>query len=109
MGAAVSGAAAALIDELRARTARLAPEARLTWVSRERLHVTVRFIGSVDTSRVGSLGQALEPPLRHPPFDIAVRGLGVFPERRPPRVIWAGLRSGAGDVIAVARAVNARL
>ena len=39
-GAAVAEAADALIGELRARVARLAPQARLMWVAKERLHFT---------------------------------------------------------------------
>jgi 2'-5' RNA ligase len=108
-GPVVAEAAAALIDELRARTARLAPHARLTWVPRERLHFTIRFIGEVDDARVPALRDALAAPLTHPPFDAAVQGLGVFPDRRPPRVIWAGLRSGASEMVALARLVNARI
>ena len=108
-GAAVGEAAAALIEELRARVARAAPHARLTWVPKERLHFTVRFIGSVDASAVPAIRDALALPLRHAPFDAAVQGLGVFPDRRPPRVIWAGLRSGTAEMVALARAVNQRI
>ena len=108
-GAAVAQAADALIGELRSRVARLAPHARLTWVAKERLHFTVRFIGSVDAARLAAVCQALAPSLRHPPFDLVVAGVGVFPDRRPPRVVWAGLRSGAREMQALVHEVNARL
>jgi 2'-5' RNA ligase len=108
-GAAVSEAAAALIEELRARVARVAPHARLTWVPKERLHFTVRFIGSVDAAAVPAIRDALAAPLPHAPFDAVVQGTGTFPDRRPPRVIWAGLRSGTAEMVALARAVNQRL
>jgi len=108
-GAGVADAATALIGDLQARVARLAPAARLTWVTKERLHFTIRFIGAVDAARVPAVREALGPPLRHPPFDAVVQGVGVFPDRWPPRVIWAGLRSGTSDMVALARAVNARL
>ena len=108
-GAAVAEAADALIGELQARVARLAPQARLTWVAKERLHFTVRFIGSVDAARLPAFREALAPPLPHAPFDLVVAGVGVFPDRRPPRVIWAGLHSGAREMQALAHEVNARL
>ena len=108
-GAAVGDAAAALIEELRGRVARLAPQARLTWVPRERLHFTVRFIGSVDDTRASALQEALIAPLPVPAFDAVVHGVGAFPDRRPPRVIWAGLRSGTAEMVALARAVNQRI
>jgi 2'-5' RNA ligase len=108
-GAAVGEAASALIDELRARVARVAPHARLTWVPKERLHFTVRFIGSVDASAVPAIRDALAVPLPHVPFDAVVQGTGAFPDRRPPRVIWAGLRSGTAEMVGLARAVNQRI
>jgi 2'-5' RNA ligase len=108
-GAAVADSAAALIVDLQTRVARIAPQARLTWVPKERLHFTVRFIGSVDHGRVPALREALVDPVRIPPFELVVQGVGVFPDRRPPRVIWAGLRSGASHMTALAHAVNQRL
>jgi 2'-5' RNA ligase len=31
-------------------------------------------------------------------FDCEVRGLGVFPDLRYPRVVWAGIRKGADEL-----------
>ena len=109
VGPAVGDAAAALIDELKARVARLAPHARLTWVPKERLHVTVRFIGHVDAARATAITRALAPPLGHAAFEAVVEGAGVFPDRRPPRVVWAGLAAGGDQLMRLAREVNARL
>ena len=108
-GAAVAAAATALIGDLQARVARLAPHARLAWVPHERMHYTLRFIGAVDAARGPAVRDALAAPLRAAPFDAVVEGVGVFPDRRPPRVVWAGLRSGTREMVAVAREVNARL
>ena len=109
VGPAVADAAVALIDELKTRVARLAPRARLTWVPKERMHVTLRFIGHVDAPRAGDIAKALAPPIPHAPFEAVVQGAGVFPDRRPPRVLWAGLASGRDDLVTLAREVNARL
>lgn len=73
------------------------------------MHVTIRFIGAVDDARVPAVCDALAPPLRHRPFDAVVQGVGVFPDRRPPRVVWAGLRTGAREMVTLAHAVNTRL
>jgi 2'-5' RNA ligase len=109
VGPAVADVAMALIGELKARVARLAPLARLTWVPNERLHVTVRFIGHVDAERAAGIRDALAPPLRQPAFDAVAQGVGAFPDRRPPRVVWAGLAAGRTELVALAREVNARL
>jgi 2'-5' RNA ligase len=109
VGPAVDDAAVALIRELKARVARLAPYARLTWVPKERLHFTVRFIGHVDAARAADIQLALAPPLRRGAFDAVVHGVGVFPDHRPPKVVWAGLAAGRTELMALAREVNARL
>jgi 2'-5' RNA ligase len=64
----------------------------LRFVRDEGVHVTLRFFG---WTRAQTLA-ALEAPLRAaaavcPPFEMAIRGLGLFPERGRPRVLWLGL------------------
>ena len=107
--AALVDAAAALIAELRDRAVRLAPRARVTWLTADRLHLTLAFIGHIDPSRLPAVRQALQPPFTARPFTIGLRGLGAFPERGRPRVIWAGLERGARDLSALAGEVTTRL
>lgn len=109
VGAAVGAAATVLMRDLQARVAQMAPQARLTWVPPERLHVTVRFIGHVDAARASAIHDRLAPRLDARAFDAVVQGVGTFPDRRPPRVVWAGLSSGSREVVALAREVSARL
>src|SRR5262245_59801580 len=59
------------------------------WTPPERWHVTMRFLGP---SEPGVLAD-LEPRLRRAaqasaPADAQVGGLGLFPERGSPRVLW---------------------
>jgi 2'-5' RNA ligase len=109
IGAAVGIAGAALIRTLQARVVQSAPQARLTWVPPERFHVTVRFIGHVDATRAAAIDEALRPRLDSQAFDMAIDGVGVFPDRRPPRVVWAGLSTGRREMVALAHEVTARL
>ena len=86
-----------LPDALRAGVAEIAramkallPEVR--FVHDEGAHVTLRFLGWTDAETLA----AMEGPLRAaaaqcPPGELAVRGLGTFPERGSPRVLWMGL------------------
>jgi len=98
-----------LIAELRDRAARLAPHARITWLTAERLHLTLAFIGHVDATRLPAIQRSLQPPLTARPFEIGLRGLGAFPDRGRPRVIWAGLDRGRDDLTALAGELTARL
>jgi RNA 2',3'-cyclic 3'-phosphodiesterase len=67
---------------------------RARWEEREKLHVTLRFIGEVDGGTKRRLEDALEQ-VRHPPFSLAVAGVGFFPPGGKPRIVWAGLDDAA--------------
>jgi RNA 2',3'-cyclic 3'-phosphodiesterase len=77
----------ALLDRLR-------PFAKLSWSPPEHLHVTTKFIGEWPEARLEELNQILSAVPRPGSIEIAVRGLGWFPNERNPRVFWAGIESG---------------
>jgi RNA 2',3'-cyclic 3'-phosphodiesterase len=102
-------AAGRLIDRLRTRVAVLAPRARIMWVAPGRLHITLRFIGDVPAAQADGILEGLARPMAVPPFDVSFGGLGVFPPRGAPRVIWAGIGRGVDGLRAVAGEVETRL
>jgi 2'-5' RNA ligase len=106
---AVAVAAAELIDSLRERARRLAPWSRITWVTADRLHITVRFIGHVDADRAGVIRQALAPPLERDPFELTVAGVGTSPPKGPPRILWVGVTQGRQPLTAIEEYVGQRL
>ncbi|HVR70431.1 MAG TPA: RNA 2',3'-cyclic phosphodiesterase [Vicinamibacteria bacterium] len=64
----------------------------IRWVRPESLHVTVRFLGYADpTALVRLQGPLSEIAARCPPADAPLRGLGLFPPRGRPRVLWLGI------------------
>jgi RNA 2',3'-cyclic 3'-phosphodiesterase len=67
---------------------------RARWEEREKLHVTLRFIGEVDGGTKRRIEDALEE-VRHPPFSLAVAGVGFFPPGGKPRILWAGIDGAA--------------
>jgi RNA 2',3'-cyclic 3'-phosphodiesterase len=77
----------ALLDRLR-------PLAKLSWSPPDHLHVTTKFIGEWPEARLEELNQTLADVPPPGPIEIAVRGLGWFPNDRNPRVFWAGVESG---------------
>lgn len=70
--------------------------ADVRWDRESNLHLTLKFLGEIGEEQAAGLRELLaaEAP-RHAAFDLEVRGLGTFPERGAPRVVWAGC---AGDV-----------
>lgn len=66
------------------------------WVTAENAHLTLKFLGDIPPIAIDSLTCMLkEKAEQTPPFDIAVVGLGAFPNLRHPRVIWIGLNAPA--------------
>ncbi len=65
------------------------------WVRPEGIHLTLKFMGDIPASMVERVLEALPPVAAgFSPFELAISGLGVFPNSRRPRVVWAGLDGG---------------
>lgn len=56
------------------------------------IHLTLKFLGDVESFRIQAIGQALDEEIKSlAPFSIDIRGLGAFPAwKKQPRVIWVG-------------------
>src|SRR5579884_4190074 len=76
---------------LRALVDRLRPLAKLTWSPLDNLHVTTKFIGEWPEERLSEVKRVLAAVDRPAAIQVAVRGLGWFPNARNPRVFWAGI------------------
>jgi RNA 2',3'-cyclic 3'-phosphodiesterase len=59
-------------------------------VSEDQIHLTLRFIGEVEGSMARDIKEALTE-VRATPFFLTIQGVGHFPPRGAPRVLWAGL------------------
>ena len=97
------------METLQRRARLLAPRARLTWVTPDRMHLTVRFIGAADDEKLAALRRVLEAPFETTGFTLSVHGTGTFPPKGPPRVVWAGLQDGRDRLRALEREMTARL
>jgi RNA 2',3'-cyclic 3'-phosphodiesterase len=60
------------------------------WVPAAQLHLTLAFLGEVDDDALKQLTGALAA-IRAPGFTLRFSATGCFPDRRRPRVLWAGL------------------
>jgi RNA 2',3'-cyclic 3'-phosphodiesterase len=92
-----------LADEIRAALAR--EQSRLKaacgrnrdvrWTRPEGLHLTLKFLGEIESARAASVIAALQALGRSDPFKVEVKGFGFFPDARRPRVFWVGLQAPA--------------
>jgi RNA 2',3'-cyclic 3'-phosphodiesterase len=90
------------VDEIaRARIAHVSAEVRealgrvtASWVRPDRLHLTLYFCGDADAVVEQRVRDALAEPFGEAPFNLTFSGVGFFPERGSPRVVWLGAGEG---------------
>lgn len=83
---------------------------RVSWVKRENLHFTLRFLGDVGEDGARRAAEsAAEIATEHRAFDAALGTLGAFPDGRRARVLWIGLSRGAEPMVALARSLERAL
>jgi len=81
--------------------ARLPDAASLRPVDPAGAHVTLKFLGEVDTDRLDPLEAALVTAVDDAgvsPFHMVVGGFGVFPSLDYISVVWAGVREGSPEL-----------
>lgn len=81
-----------------------APEFR--WTPESNLHLTIRFIGSVDRELVVQVAARLAAAAPAG-FDLELGDIGTFKRGRLARVVWLGLRSGSDAAVHLAARVEA--
>jgi 2'-5' RNA ligase len=68
--------------------------AEVRWEKAEKLHITLKFLGSIDSDRLDQLSQMIaEGVRRFSKFEILFRGVGAFPTVDRPRIVWIGIES----------------
>lgn len=59
-----------------------------TWA--HAFHLTLRFVGEVDEGMFDDIRTALAE-LQMPAFSLTLKGVGFFPPRKQPKVLWVGV------------------
>lgn len=64
----------------------------IRWEAYEKLHITLHFMGETDTRGEVRLKDALVKATKGiPPFEVELKGLGLFYRDEKPAVLWAGV------------------
>jgi len=62
------------------------------WEKPEKLHITLKFLGSVDESRIEDISSVIgQAALNYSPFVLSITEFGAFPNLKNPRVLYVGL------------------
>ena len=65
-------------------------EAKITWVSKKNLHLTLKFIGDIKEDKLDQIKEELSK-IKFNKFKVNLGKLGFFPNQKNPNVIWVSL------------------
>lgn len=81
-------------DQIKSASQSIQGPAYVKWVSRENLHITLKFLGEVDRGQIPEIKERAEGTAsRSEPFTVNINRLGGFPNNSFPKVIWLGSSS----------------
>jgi 2'-5' RNA ligase len=77
----------------------------MRWMRADQIHLTVSFLGNVDLIAEETLREKLAE-IRFTAFFMPVIGVGMFPPKGKPNVIWAGVGNGHPQLFHVYKKVQ---
>ncbi len=67
-------------------------EVPVKWVRPQNIHLTLKFLGDTDTAQTARIVAAMTLAARDcPGVSLTAKDIGVFPDLKRPRVVWAGV------------------
>ena len=72
----------------------LVPDASLyRWVTKDKIHLTLKFIGEVEKNMVLPISTELDFVKNFHSFDFRISSFGFFSRDKRPKILWAGLQT----------------
>ena len=69
--------------------------ANVKLVEPENVHITLKFLGDTNESQIDEIGKIIKDAVKEiDPFNIQLKGAGVFPNQNYIKVIWIGIKQG---------------
>jgi 2'-5' RNA ligase len=92
------------------RSLQRSPSAGIRWVPEGNIHLTLKFLGDIPLSQVPDISAVIERAAGSTqPLRLEVVGLGAFPGRPQPRILWAGLGGDTEPLASLANGIDAAL
>jgi len=80
------------------------------WVAPQSIHLTLNFLGDVDTARLEEIKQAIAlTASQFEPFELRLAESGAFPNLERPQVVWVGLKGDIGRLEQIQKQLELRL
>lgn len=82
--------------------------AKMKIVKSENIHFTLHFFGDTPLTRLDQI-QACLDGIEIDSFEIEVAGVGSFPNKRHPRIIWIGVAHNASKILNLKNEIDSSL
>lgn len=83
------------------------PDIPVKWEKPEKLHLTLKFLGSTEEEVVESIREIVDRAAKQvEPFEIRITGTGAFPSVKSPRVLWWGVEEPTGTMKQLAKDID---
>ena len=82
--------------------------AKMKIIKSENIHFTLRFFGDTPLTKLDQIRAHLER-IEITPFEIEIAGVGSFPNRRRPRIIWVGVVNNASKITSLKDEIDSSL
>ncbi len=77
------------------------------WTAIPSIHLTIKFLGEVAPEILPELAASIESAVKaQAGFELKLHGLGCFPNKKNPRVIWCGIEGEADRLSGLYRSVQ---
>ncbi len=97
----------AALDDLEQNVKRIRASGSVKWVAPGNIHLTLKFLGNVDSARLPDLEHALAAACAgQSQFELTLGGIGAFPNLNRPNVIWVGLAGQVQEATLLAEGVE---
>ncbi len=101
-----------LPDGLKDRAIAIAEQFRplvdATFVKKDNLHLTLKFLGEVPEKKIPAIKDALSK-ISSPLFELDISGVGTFPTPYSVRVLWFGAGKGAKEFIELQKKLDVEI
>jgi len=100
----------AIRTQIQKQIAPLKSNRSFRWVKSSHIHLTLRFLGDVEDTKIKKIEAAAQSKLQAiQRFGMTLGGLGGFPRLERARVLWLALDEGVMELIALKGAIDETL
>jgi len=84
-------------------TIKLTDSIKGSWVKKENLHLTLKFLGDTQIKYIEEIKEKIRECFKDKnSINCNLADIGTFPNEKIPRVIWVGIKNGALEIINLA-------